>query len=91
MDERLKYRLVTSDKKEQFQHELNALADDGYSVRFGTVIDGMYFAVMGSKAESNVEAVKKVSHADVENHIGKNGWEVYGIYANHTLLVRRCE
>jgi len=89
MAENLKYRLVASDKKEQFEHELNALADEGYSIRFGTVINMMYFAIVGLKSEASVEAVKQVNHHEVENYTGKNGWEVYNILSKHTLLVRR--
>ena len=97
MPEKLKYRVVVEDDVFEFEQKINALADEGYSIRhtmdsIGQILsDSLFIAVMGLKSEVNIEAVKKVSHGDVENHIGANGWEVFGIYANHTLLVRRRE
>jgi len=95
MAEKMKYRVVFEDDVFEFEQKINALADEGYSIRhtmdsIGQIVsDSLFIAIMGLKSEANVEAVKKVSHSDVENHIGKDGWEVFGIYANHTLIVRR--
>jgi len=95
MAEKLKYRVVFEDDVFEFEQKINALADEGYSIRhtmdsIGQIVsDSLFIAIMGLKSEASVEAVKQVNHHEVENYTGKNGWEVYNILSKHTLLVRR--